>query len=85
MTIEDEALEYLHQEFFKMKPFDLPEGVEPPKLTEEDWQRMPEGVKKQMIDLIIGFTPSSNPILEKLRVRRKMKDLELGMYVRTLI
>ncbi len=79
MTIEEQAEEYLHHQFITLVDPNFPDR----KPTEEDWQRMPPEVKKQMVDLIIGFDKS--PIVEKIRARLKLKDNELGMYVKDLL
>ena len=83
MTIEEEAEEYLHQEFLKAKDVINEDNKYVP--TEEDWLRMPKEVKKQMVDLILGFSSGENPIIKNIKLRLKLRDEELGMYVKRIL
>jgi hypothetical protein len=80
MTIEEQAEEYLHEQFLKLRD-PLHESNHVP--TEEDWQRMPPEVKKQMVDLICGFQ-ANNPVITRIKERLKLRDEELGMYIKRI-
>jgi hypothetical protein len=78
MTIEEQAEEYLHEQFLKFK-----DPLFEKTATEEDWQRMPSEVKKQMVDLICGFQ-ANNPVITRIKERLKLRDEELGMYIKRI-
>lgn len=82
--MREKCLAYLKDRFLNNHFSDGPKGYTP---TAEDWDRMPDKVKNEIVDLVLGFSTGGGKFeeIQKEFDKRVHSDTSFGMIVKGIL